>query len=242
MKLIDLYLPLAIGYNLKALEGVVYFNDEDLGTLLHERLDNLSKSLNQLGIADRVQIEMQNMMNQLTDKKIEVKVVEVKDKIKIWKNRINEAMSLKQLIEIITDSNLNLEKLNKGPKAIIKTTWEKLPIRDRDDLADASKCLLVGLWTPALMITMRAIESCVRNYYKNTLGKDPLSTSGKSMNWGAMITDLKDHNDSDKNLLKHLDYLRSIRNEVQHPEERINQFDAEQSYLTALKIFDIIYH
>ena len=82
---------------------------------------------------------------------------------------------------------------------------------------------------------MRAIEKAIRKYQKIT-GNDP---SYKT--WGNLLRELEINPSANTDLLGYFDYLRKIRNTVQHPDQRLNQTEAESFFIQAIHIFKIIH-
>ena len=86
------------------------------------------------------------------------------------------------------------------------------------------------------MINMRVVESVLKSYYKKITGKDP---NGKR--WNNILIELKASSSTDTLLIGYLDYLRDIRNKLQHPEARVEQSEAEAVFHHTLNIINILY-
>ena len=54
--------------------------------------------------------------------------------------------------------------------------------------------------------------------------------------WGQNLIILEQDPNSDKKFLGYLFYLKEIRNTLQHPDERLSQKDAEQSFMHILHL------
>jgi hypothetical protein len=132
--------------------------------------------------------------------------------------------------------NLNISKLKKGPKEFIdESKWDQLDSREKEDLADAVRCILCEIWTPGGMMLMRFAESLVRKY------SEQVTTIQTDDVWGRVISDLESDPNSDRIFLGYLKYLKEIRNKLQHPDERFNQSDTEQMFMHIVHIIDKIY-
>ncbi|MCL4326221.1 MAG: hypothetical protein M1481_05310 [Candidatus Thermoplasmatota archaeon] len=102
------------------------------------------------------------------------------------------------------------------------------------DLDDGMTCLIVGMWTPAVMITLRAVEGMLRKFYKKVKGSEIELIDETFLNWGTMLKNLDaSTHPLDKDLLNNLRYLKIKRNEAQHPEKRFTKDDAENSFIKA---------
>ena len=158
-------------------------------------------------------------------------------RIPIWEDRIiNELIKIK-VVKLSTDTILNPEKLSLGAESFFDINiWDQISNLEKDDLEDGCRCISLQAWTPAGMITMRVIESVLRNYYQKITSNDPI---GKT--WGELLTELKNHASSDKKLIGYFDYLKDIRNALQHPEARLSQFESEDVFHHAMNILNTFY-
>lgn len=156
-------------------------------------------------------------------------------RIPIWQDRVQRELSNIHVVKLFKDSSLNPEKLLIGAKAFFKEEiWDSMNTLEQEDLDDACKCLSLTAWTPASMITMRVVESVIRVYYKKITGLD-------LNDWGRIIDQLKSNSTADQTLLGYLDYLRVIRNKLQHPDARLDQDEAEALFHHALHLINILY-
>jgi hypothetical protein len=93
----------------------------------------------------------------------------------------------------------------------------------RADLNDGINSIFNLLPTPGAMILFRVAENILRKYYEKTTSK-----SATRMNWGQIVTDLEQMQRSKKELIGYLDFLRSKRNEAEHPDKRFTQEESER--------------
>ncbi len=158
-------------------------------------------------------------------------------RIPIWEDRIiNELIKIK-VVKLSTDTILNPEKLSLGAELFFDIKiWDKMSNLEKDDLDDGCRCISLQAWTPAAMITMRVIESVLRNYYQKITSNDPV---GKM--WGSMLIELKNHQSANQKLVEYFDYLKDIRNSIQHPDVRFSQFEAEDTFHHAIHILNTFY-
>ncbi len=158
-------------------------------------------------------------------------------RIPIWEDRIiNELIKIK-VVKLSTDTILNPEKLSLGAESFFDIKmWNKMSNLEKDDLDDGCRCISLQAWTPAAMITMRVIESVLRNYYQKQTSSDP---TGKM--WGQMLTDLKSIPSANQKLVGYFEYLKDIRNALQHPEARLSQFESEDVFHHAIHILNTFY-
>jgi hypothetical protein len=99
------------------------------------------------------------------------------------------------------------------------------------DLNDATKCIVLGLPTPAAMITFRASEDILRLYYEK---KTQNSSAGKR--WSDIINELLKVNDIKKPLVDYLNYIRIKRNEAEHPDKFFTQRECEHAFMQVIDL------
>ena len=177
--------------------------------------------------------KLQNRISQLTTE-VEENLIK---KIPIWEDRIINELTKINVVKLSTDTNLNPEKLSLGAESFFDIKiWDKMSNLEKDDLDDGCRCISLQAWTPAAMITMRVIESVLRNYYQKITSND---IEGKM--WGPMLIELKNHQTANQKLVGYFDYLKDIRNKLQHPDVRFSQFEAEDVFHHAINILNTIY-
>lgn len=134
-----------------------------------------------------------------------------------------------QVIEECCLDKSNLIKLMNKEKCVFfdEEIWNRFTEIGKSDFSDAAKCLLIGAATPATMITMRATEEILKDYYLHKTGQDP----GKKA-WGTLTGELRKMQGIDSILIGHLDYLRTARRNIaQHPNRTFTQREAERIFM-----------
>lgn len=112
----------------------------------------------------------------------------------------------------------------------------KLSDTTKNDLKDAMKCLRCGIATPAAMISLRAAEDVVRKYYELKFQEKPARIGLKDV-----LDKLMERSDVDKTLMNYLHYIRTKRNEAEHPEKIFPQEEAEEMFITVTNAIKEIY-
>jgi len=112
----------------------------------------------------------------------------------------------------------------------------KLSPTTKSDLEDAMKCLKCGIATPAAMISLRAAEDVVRKYYERKFDEKSGRTGLKEI-----LDKLMERSDVDKILMDYLHYIRSKRNEAEHPEKIFRQEEAEEMFIMVTSAIKEIY-
>lgn len=209
---------------------------------IEKLMEKCNKALDIVSQREAIDEEEQNKKD---IEKLDKHIVQLHDEVKenlikripIWEDRIiNELIKIK-VVKLSTDTILNPEKLSLGAKSFFeKKIWDKMSNLEKEDLEDGCRCISLQAWTPAAMITMRVIESVFRNYYQKITSNDPV---GKM--WGSMLIELKNHQSANQKLVEYFDYLKDIRNKLQHPDVRFSQFEAEDAFHHAINILNTFY-
>jgi hypothetical protein len=100
------------------------------------------------------------------------------------------------------------------------------------DLSDSLLCALYSLPTPSVMLSLRAVEGMLR-YAHNKLSNKPLSKEGWDQLQNEISSELKDRGIPLEELDGYLSYIRTKRNEAEHPNKRFTQKDAEDMLIHA---------
>lgn len=126
----------------------------------------------------------------------------------------------------------------KGLRAFLRRLkLKKMTSVIENDLKDGMTSLIVGMWTPTVMITLRAVEGILRKFYVKLTRKSFALVDGTFLNWGHILQELESFRPSiDSELLDNLKYLKNKRNEAQHPENRFTKDVAESSFFKALEV------
>ncbi|MGB3479870.1 MAG: hypothetical protein WBB67_12005 [bacterium] len=164
---------------------------------------------------------------------------------KEWSDYIHRELSNISILKLQTNGILNPARLLKGAQKFFQTEiWARLMPTAQEDLHDAAKSLLCGLATPSVMISLRAVEGVLRQYYLYKTKKD----AGRK-NWKAILDELLIENGEgnpkysvNKTLLGLLDYIReNERNVAEHPDKRFKQDEAEGIFSEVIKTISEIY-
>ncbi|MCX9026173.1 MAG: hypothetical protein OIN85_08785 [Candidatus Methanoperedens sp.] len=158
------------------------------------------------------------------------------EKVKLWVDRITNELSERKMIEVYTDGTLNFKKLLEGGSSFFeKDVWDMLSPIQQSDINDACNCLLTKSWTPSVMISLRAAEDSIRNFYKYKTGND-----SQNKGWKSLLDELSKIKDINKSLLGYLDYVRDIRNTAEHPDEIFAQMEAERVFHQVVNMITVI--
>lgn len=158
----------------------------------------------------------------------------------LWDHLVADFLKEKAVILEIEYPKFNPKRLRAGVKELMAQdiAW-KCPQIVVEDLNDGIKCLLMGLWTPSVMICLRAVEGVLRDFFKSQTGNEPVLMNGYFLNWSKMLTELKDKWASTE-LMVNLEFLKDIRNEAEHPGKRFDQRVAEKALDKAIEAIEIM--
>ena len=98
---------------------------------------------------------------------------------------------------------------------------DKMDPEARDDIQDGIWCLLYSLPTPAAMVLFRTAERESRKYYTRITGVQPPKY------WYDLIEDMRKNKSAPQSILSYMDFIRTKRNEAEHPERRYTQEQSE---------------
>jgi len=207
------------------------------GHYLLYSLDQIEESLKSIKSFEKFENDIENLRNTMIlykDNKIENKqyVDRIENYVLGFRSKFKEYIDNQIVFESVDnctlDKNCLLKLRDQNQSPFFKSSiWENLSDIAKSDFSDAAKCLLLGASTPAVMITLRAAEDVVRNYYKYITGKDYNNKA-----WGSLLSELKKIDTINKDLIEHLDYLRKTRrNLAQHPDKVYNQREAELIFM-----------
>lgn len=161
----------------------------------------------------------------------------LRDKARLWFDRVRSEIDEIVVFRAYTEGRLNPKKLCDGVKTFFKSkVWKSLLKIIKGDLEESAKCLLTQSWTASGLMSMRALESGVRKYYTKIT-----NISGEDKTYGEMLGELRGNSDADVKLIGYLDYLKDIRNNLAHPNIRIDQFEAEQAFQHTIQILTIVF-
>jgi HEPN domain-containing protein len=180
----------------------------------HKRIEELEKDIERLG---REKSDLQSQIYTLEREKSQL--TNRLDKLAPLPKRIKQ-----ELLERGVDNYLGYDLAAK----LSQTT--------KSDLEDAIRCLRCGIATPAAMISLRAAEDVVRKYYERKFGEKSGKTGLKDI-----LDKLTERSDVDKTLMGYLHYIRSKRNEAEHPEKIFLQEEAEEMFITVTNAIKEIY-
>lgn len=148
----------------------------------------------------------------------------------IWADRVEAELRNLPVLRLDKSLTLRFDLLQDGAKGFFEEdVWNELSELSRNDLNEAARCLVCDIPTASAMIGLRATEDVLRDYYERKTGMKP----GKK-GWKPIINDLmteKEHGklkySVKKSLMGHLDFVRTNRNEVEHPDRTFSKREAE---------------
>lgn len=133
----------------------------------------------------------------------------------------------------ISDSLLDIETLTDNPSALFEDEqiWKSLSDTTQSDLREACRALSCQCPTSSVFMSLRAIEECLRQWYKDQTGREI-----DQRTFGQVLGELDNEYDGDDEdrpaVLSNLDYLKDRRNEVGHPDRLPDMEEAETTIMT----------
>jgi len=206
-------------------------------------LNAINDALEELNLSLVTQTEIKKLVDRLDkdyDEKQKLKIddeLSIAESVKLWDDRIENELVDRVTIEVFMEGTLNYKKIIQGGKSFFpEKIWNDLSKISKSDLNDACKCLLTRSWTPAVMISLRASEDCIRHLFKFKTSNDP-----SKLGWKNILDNLEKIHNMDKTLIGYLHYIREMRNTAEHPDKIFNQMDAERVFHQVVNMIIVIH-
>ncbi|MFD1601026.1 hypothetical protein [Halobellus rarus] len=134
---------------------------------------------------------------------------------------------------------LDVSKLSESPEDLFQeSVWDWLDERPCADIQEACKTITVGCATSSVMLSLRAVEHCLRKWYEQ-------QNESMEAAWGRVLDQLMEEyaEEEKKNdtvltqlsdlppVLTTLYYLKEKRNEVNHPEKSPSLREARRTLM-----------
>nr|MDO8134636.1 hypothetical protein [Candidatus Njordarchaeum guaymaensis] len=166
---------------------------------------------------------------------------ELKGDARVWMELLLKSVGARIAFEPTKPISLNTESLMKAATNysnpfIDDSVWRKLTKVARNDFQEAARCFIATSWTAAAMVTLRGVESVLRQYYEF---RTQMKSTGKG--WSEIIGELEARPDISKSLLGYVDFIRERRNETQHPEKTYSQRESENIFSVAVNAVTEMY-
>jgi hypothetical protein len=154
-------------------------------------------------------------------------VYPLEDKCTDWLYIISEKLMSIPTFPVVDDLRVDLISIIENPDQFYRgDVWEWMDEQPRDDFVEACTCLATDNPTASMMLSLRAVEYCLREWYEYDTGRNI-----ENRTWGQVITELEDYYeglDHRPSVLSNLDYLKTKRNEVSHPDNSPDTKEAER--------------
>ncbi|WP_152419855.1 hypothetical protein [Natrialba hulunbeirensis] len=175
---------------------------------------------------------------------------ELERKSGTWWNMVLADIKRQQMIPTADPGLLNQQVLIEEPERIFSSgVWNWLDERPKADIEEAAKTLVVGCSTSSVILSLRAVEHCLREWYEYE------NESLEQAAWGQILDMLMQEfaEDEKKNdtvltqlsdlppVLTNLYYLKEKRNEVNHPDESPDLHEARQTLMIVASTITEIY-
>jgi len=156
-----------------------------------------------------------------------------------WIHLLARELNEERRIPATDTGVLDVSKLSESPEDLFQeSVWQWLDERPRSDLQEACKTITVGCSTSSVMLSLRAVEHCLRKWYEQQ--DETLDAA-----WGRVLDQLMEEyaEENKKNdtvltqlsdlppVLSTLYYLKEKRNEVNHPEKSPTPREARRTLM-----------
>lgn len=168
----------------------------------------------------------------------------------IWERVVLEELKREKVVPVDDSGIFDVNSLVNDPSSLFdEPIWDKLDEMPKGDLVESSRDLAIGSSTSSVIMSLRAVEYCLREWYMKEKGEE------LNIAWGAVLDQLMDEytDESKKNssllhqmsdlppVLSNLYYLKEKRNEVNHPDESPDIHEAQRTLMIVVSTISEIY-
>lgn len=220
-----------------------------------EILENIESSLanqNTRGVVSELVSKQQQKIKNTKNSKEKItrdQAETLKKQVTSWIHLFSRDLANEIRIPAAGSGVLDLDVLIERPSELFNDeVWNWLDQRPKDDLKEACRSVAVGCATASVMLSLRAVEHCLREWYEQE--NESLDAA-----WGRVLDQLmEEYAEEDKRndtvltqlsdlppVLTTLYYLKEKRNEVNHPEESPTAREARRTLLIVSSTITEIY-
>ncbi len=207
---------------------------ESLQKDVHETYTLFSKRIDSINHSKEMEL--------IVDQGNYIKILKtISQKNKFWNNQFFKEFMHSSTINYDKKGLINYVKIReKGIECLFKEdAWSKFPEIIKQELEEVLKCFFSDAWTSGAMMLLRSGERALRDFYKNITGKAP-----KNKNWGILVEEIRKSqkaSSTNQSFIGYLDYLKDIRNSLQHPDRKLEQLEAEKIMIQTSELLEQVY-
>lgn len=168
-----------------------------------------------------------------------------------WINLLQQDLENEQRIPAADTGVMNVEKLLNSPESLFsQPVWNWMDSRPKSDIKEACRSIVVNSPTASIMLSLRAVEHCLRVWHEEKTGES------LEAGWGRVLAGLIDEfiseNSGNKTfrqqlgelppVLSNLHYLKEKRNEVNHPQKSPTAPEARRTLMFVVGTITEIYN
>lgn len=246
LRLVDTY---RLGTNIEYLQHISKATNEGYlqDNSITASLEQISQILERANFESNVEAEARTILEKLSphaavdDEELDTQILEnISDRAHAWERVIVEELKRQKVVSVDNSGFFDVNQLVSHPESLFsKPVWDWLDERPQNDLIEACRNLAIGSSTSPVILSLRAVEHCLRRWYE--IEKD----EELSVAWGGVLDQLmEDFVDSDKQnatlldqlsdlpaVLSNLYYLKEKRNEVNHPDRSPSIHESQRTLM-----------
>ena len=206
----------------------------EIATLLHSTTIDSAITSEVLELGRRLH-QQYDPEDELTEKDAE----ELQQKAIAWKGILRQELEQEQRIPAGDTGLFDVQHLINSPRKLFSDiVWEWLDDRARSDIQEACKTLAINCSTSSVILSLRALEHCLRVWYVEEMGEELEAGWGQAL--GQLFTEFLENESSNDlmeqlgalpSVLSNLYYLKEKRNEVNHPEKSPSSQEARRTLM-----------
>lgn len=226
--------------------------------------DGILGPLNRVGtLVSSTTLNSTQITNQLSDLRLKIEqeyeeedtlstedYQDLEQKVISWQNLLDQELQREKRIPVSETGVLDIEKLLESPQDLFSPlVWKWLDEGPQEDIQEACKSIVIGSSTASVMLSLRAVEHCLRKWHEEETGES------LKMGWGHVLDQLMnkhlEEGSTGKPLMEQLSnlppvlsnlyYLKEQRNEVNHPEKSPDVQEASRTLMVVVGTIRDIY-
>lgn len=215
---------------------------EEKITALNEIANILTIKEFGMDVAEQIEDEASKLSEHHEPEEVvaESDLLSLNEKVELYQNLLSSKLDSEKRLPISSRGLFDVEKAMERPQDLFeKEVWDWIPKLPKNDIEEACRCLAIESATASTILSLRAVEDCLRRWYEQEEGGEISKTA-----WGGVLQELEDiydERDERPAVLTNLDYLRMKRNEVNHPDKSPSWSEAEATLYIVRNTISEIY-
>lgn len=225
----------AVGWNLGRLQGRIFGQlmqsqlsvEEVVDSLYHSEMISYDSAQN-FNITNSIDDTIREIRAQygnpeeiVDDEHLELLIENIDE----WSEEYSSEIGDMDVVSIVDKGLIDTREVFRRPESIFDdSVWNWLDQQPRQDISHSCKTLVLDMPTASSFLSLRAVEYCLREWYREQTGKNIDKSA-----WGEVTRKIESEFDANEKapVLSNLEYLREKRNGIAHPDVSPSWQEAE---------------